>query len=194
MKSSYTFFILFSLFSFANVIGARKDTGEYWRAVMKDQPMPEAIHGLIRETTLSSVSNEKADCHTTESNEKNNFVKDFGPQPTATSYDNGIKPAKDKSFSKDFHPNSHFEPGPNISVYDDGVGLKGKKLSSDDFEPRPNVSVSHDDATLKGEKSFPEDFEPGPNISVYDDGVGLKGKKSSSDDFEQRPSTTAYSN
>ncbi|XP_052311565.1 organ-specific protein P4 isoform X3 [Populus trichocarpa] len=187
MKSSYTFFILFSLFSFANVIGARKDTGEYWRAVMKDQPMPEAIHGLIRETTLSSVSNEKADCHTTESNEKNNFVKDFGPQPTATSYDNGIKPAKDKSFSKHFHPNSQ------LFLYNDG-DVKGERSFAEDVEPRPNVSVYHDDATLKGEKSFQEDFEPGPNISVYDDGVGLKGKKSSSDDFEPRPSTTANYN
>eukprot|EP00258_Populus_trichocarpa_P047893 XP_024463912.1 organ-specific protein S2 isoform X6 [Populus trichocarpa] len=188
MKSSYTFFILFSLFSqFANVIGARKDTGEYWRAVMKDQPMPEAIHGLIRETTLSSVSNEKADCHTTESNEKNNFVKDFGPQPTATSYDNDIKPAKDKSFSKDVHPNSQ------LFLYNDG-DVKGERSFAEDVEPRPNVSVYHDDAALKGENSFPEDFEPGPNVSVYDDGVGLKGKKSFSDEFEPRPSVTAYSN
>jgi len=85
---------------------------------MKDQPMPEAIQGLIRATTLSPVSNEKADCHTTESNEKNNFVKDFGPQPTATSYDNGIKPAKDKSFSKDFHPDTQ------LFLYNDGV-VKG---------------------------------------------------------------------
>ncbi|KAG6761510.1 hypothetical protein POTOM_034735 [Populus tomentosa] len=187
MKSSYALFILFSLFPFANVIGARKDTGEYWRAVMKDQPMPEAIRGLIRATTSSPVSNEKADCHTTESNEKNNFVKDFGPQPTTTSHDNGIKPAKDNSFSEDFHPNSQ------VLIYSDGV-VKGERSSAEDFEPRPNVSVYHDDAALKGEKSFPKDFEPRPNLSVYDDGVGLKGKKSFSDDFEPRPSATAYSN
>ncbi|KAJ6906115.1 hypothetical protein NC652_023767 [Populus alba x Populus x berolinensis] len=188
MKSSYALFILFSLFSFANVIGARKDTGEYWRAVMKDQPMPEAIQGLIRATTSSPVSNEKADCHTFKSNEKDNFVKDFGPQPSATSYDNGIEPAKDKSFSKDF------DPKPNVSVYNDGTVVKGERPFAEDFEPRPNVSVYHDDAALKGEKSFPEDFEPRPNISVYDDGVGLKGKKSFSDEFEPRPSVTAYSN
>ncbi|XP_073267393.1 uncharacterized protein [Populus alba] len=162
MKSSYAFFILFSLFSqFANVIGARKDTGEYWRAVMKDQPMPEAIQGLIRPTTLPSVSNEKADCHTTESNGKNNFVKDFGPQPTATSYDNGIEPAKDKSFSKDF------DPKPNVSVYSDGTVVKGERSFAEDFEPRPNVSVYHDDAPLKGEKSFSDDFEPRPSATAY---------------------------
>eukprot|EP00258_Populus_trichocarpa_P008344 XP_002313805.3 organ-specific protein P4 isoform X7 [Populus trichocarpa] len=183
MKSSYTFFILFSLFSFANVIGARKDTGEYWRAVMKDQPMPEAIHGLIRETTLSSVSNEKADCHTTESNEKNNFVKDFGPQPTATSYDNDIKPAKDKSFSKDVHPNSQ------LFLYNDGV-VKGERSFAEDLEPRPNVSVYHDDATLKGEKSFPEDFEPNSQLFLYNDG-DVKGERSFAEDVEPRP-TAAY--
>ncbi|KAH8498322.1 hypothetical protein H0E87_017293 [Populus deltoides] len=141
---------------------------------MKDQPMPEAVQVLIRTTTLSSVSNEKADCDTTESNEKNNFVKDFGPQPTAT-------------FSKDFHPNSQ------MFYYNDGV-VKGERSFAEDLEPRPNVSVYHDDAALKGEKSFPGDFEPRPNVSVYDDGVGLKGKKSFSDEFEPRPSVTAYSN
>ncbi|CAK7329719.1 unnamed protein product [Dovyalis caffra] len=156
---------------FANVINARKDTGEYWRAVMKDQPIPEAIQGLIRAdlTTLPSVSNERADCHTTESKKKKNFVKYFGPEPTVTVYDNGIKPKKDKSFSEDF------DPRPNVSIYVDGV-LKGHKSVTEDFEPRPNVSVYHDDATLKGEKSFAKDFEPGPNVSIYDNGVGLKEK------------------
>ncbi|CAK7329715.1 unnamed protein product [Dovyalis caffra] len=146
MKSSFAFFILFSLFSFANVINARKDTGEYWRAVMKDQPIPEAIQGLIRAdpTALPSVSNEKADCHTTESNKKKNFVKDFGPEPTASVYDNGIKPKKGKSSSEDF------DPRPNMSIYVDGV--------------------------LKGHKSVTEDFEPVPNLSIYDNGVGLKEK------------------
>ncbi|XP_011048703.1 PREDICTED: organ-specific protein P4-like isoform X1 [Populus euphratica] len=188
MKSSFAFFVLFSLFSqFSDVIGARKDTGEYWRAVMKDQPMPEAIQGLIRATTLSPVSNEKANCHTTESNEKHNFVKDFRQQPTATSYDNGIEPAKNKYFSEDS------DPKPNVSVYNDGV-VKGERSFAEDFEPRPNVSVFHDDATLKGEKSFTEDFEPRPSISVYDDGVGLKGKKSFPDEFKPRRGVTAYSN
>ncbi|KAH8498326.1 hypothetical protein H0E87_017297 [Populus deltoides] len=158
MKSSYTFFILFSLFSFANVIGARKDTGEYWRAVMKDQPMPEAIHGLIRETTLSSVSNEKADCHTTESNEKNNLVKDFGPQPTVTSYDN-VK--GERSFAEDV------EPRPNVSVYHDDATLKGEKSFQEDFEPGPNLSVYDDGVGLKGKKLSSDDFEPRPSTTAY---------------------------
>ncbi|KAJ6345974.1 hypothetical protein OIU78_008600 [Salix suchowensis] len=189
MRSPFAFFILFSLLpQFSNVITARKDTGEYWRAVMKDQPMPEAIHGLIRPSTLPSViSNEKADCHTTESSKKNNFVKDFGPQPSATAYDNGIKQTKEESFSEDF------DPSPNISVYNDGV-VKGERSFAEDFDPRPNVSV-YNDGVVKGERSSAEDFEPRPNVSVHGDGAGLKGKeKLFSDDIEPRPSVTAYSN
>eukprot|EP00258_Populus_trichocarpa_P047890 XP_024463909.1 organ-specific protein S2 isoform X2 [Populus trichocarpa] len=209
MKSSYTFFILFSLFSFANVIGARKDTGEYWRAVMKDQPMPEAIHGLIRETTLSSVSNEKADCHTTESNEKNNFVKDFGPQPTATSYDNDIKPAKDKSFSKDVHPNSQlflyndgvvkgersfakdFGPQPTVTSYDNGIKPAKDKSFSKDFHPNTQLFL-YNDGVVKGERSFAEDLEPRPNVSVYHDDAALKGENSFPEDFEPGPNVSVY--
>ncbi|KAF9676003.1 hypothetical protein SADUNF_Sadunf09G0093100 [Salix dunnii] len=188
MKSPFAFFILFSLIlPFSNVISARKDTGEYWRAVMKDQPMPKAIQGLIRASTVSSVSNQKADCHTTESNEKNNFVKDFGPQLYAASYDNGKKQTKEESFSEDF------DPSPNISVYSDGV-VKGERSFAEDFEPRPNVSVYHDDATLKGEKSSAEDFEPKRNVPVHGNGVGLKGKEKFSDDVEPRPSVAAYRN
>ncbi|XP_034927395.1 organ-specific protein P4 isoform X3 [Populus alba] len=159
MKSSYALFILFSLFSqFANVIGARKDTGEYWRAVMKDQPMPEAIQGLIRATTSSPVSNEKADCHTFKSNEKDNFVKDFGPQPSATSYDN-VK--GERPFAEDF------EPRPNVSVYHDDAALKGEKSFPEDFEPRPNISVYDDGVGLKGKKSFSDEFEPRPSVTAY---------------------------
>ncbi|KAL9370870.1 hypothetical protein Peur_036010 [Populus x canadensis] len=187
MKSSFAFFVLFSLFSFADVIGARKDTGEYWRAVMKDQPMPEAIQGLIRETTiLSSVSNEKADCHTTESNEKNNFAKDFGPQPTVTSYDNGIKPAKDKSFSKDFHPNTQ------LFLYNDGV-VKGERSFAKDFSPQPTTTSYDNGIKPAKDKSFSKDFRPNTQLFLYNDGV-VKKERSFAKDFEPRPSVTAYSN
>ncbi|KAJ6692674.1 PROTEIN putative-RELATED [Salix purpurea] len=162
MRSPFAFFILFSLLPFSNVITARKDTGEYWRAVMKDQPMPEAIHGLIRPSTLSSViSNEKADCHTTESSKKNNFVKDFGPQPSMTAYDNGIKQTKEESFSEDF------DPSPNISVYNDGV-VKGERSFAEDFDPSPNISVYNDGVGLKGKKKlFSDDIEPRPSVTAY---------------------------
>lgn len=107
---------------------------------MKDQPMPEAIKGLVR-------NGKTTDCHTTKNLEHRgkNFAKDFEPGPNVSVYDNGIKSTKDNSFAED-------------------------------FEPRPNVSVYDDDSALKGEKSFTEDFEPRPNVSVYDNDVDPKEK------------------
>ncbi|KAG6762825.1 hypothetical protein POTOM_033349 [Populus tomentosa] len=142
----------------SSVLEKTLESGEYWRAVTKDQPMPEAIQGFIRATTSSPVSNEKADCHTTESNEKNNFVKDFGLQPSTTS-DGVVK--GERSFAEDF------EPRPNVSVYHHDAALKGEKSFPEDFEPRPNVSVYDDGVGLKGKKSFSDEFEPRPSVTAY---------------------------
>ena len=121
----------------ANTIDARPDPGEYWQGVMKDQPMPEAIQGLIHQGgSVSPVSNKKRDCHTSTD-------------------------AKEKPFVKDF------EPRPNLSAYSDDTKLTGEKSFVKDFEPRPNVSAYGDDAGLKDEKAFVKDFEPRPNVSVY---------------------------
>ncbi len=48
------------------------------------------------------------------------------------------RPEEDKKNVQDF------EPSPNVSVYDNGIGLKNEKVNVDDFEPRPNVSVYHE--------------------------------------------------
>ncbi|XVF01120.1 hypothetical protein REPUB_Repub04eG0060700 [Reevesia pubescens] len=171
MKSFLSFFAFLSLLLFADTVAAaRKDAGEYWRAVMKDEPMPEALEGLVQIDAVSSSSNEKTNCHTPatsfELKEEKIIVEDFErPRP------------KKKSFADDF------EPRPNVSAYGDDDDLKGEKSSSfaKDFEPRPNVSAYGDDADLKGEKSssFAKDFEPRPNVSAYGDDAGLKGKKKS---------------
>ena len=47
---------------------ARKEPGEYWKSVMKDQPMPEAIKGLLPEDPASALDSEKKMKH---------FVNDF---------------------------------------------------------------------------------------------------------------------
>ncbi|XWS54894.1 hypothetical protein CRYUN_Cryun10bG0129000 [Craigia yunnanensis] len=216
MKSFLSFFSFLSLLLFADTIAAaRKDAGEYWKAVMKDEPMPEAIKGLVRIDAVSS-SNEKTDCHTPTSFEikeekiivedferprpnkgdekKKSFADDFEPRPNLSSYgdDADLKGEKSSSYAKDF------EPRPNLSAYGDDADLKGEKSSSyaKDFEPRSNLSAYGDDADLKGEKSssYAKDFEPRPNLSAYGDDADLKGEKSLSyaKDFEPRPNLSAY--
>nr|GFB98047.1 hypothetical protein [Tanacetum cinerariifolium] len=90
----------------------------------------------------------------------NQFRFRFGqPEPVSVN-----KPSSNKE---------EFEPRPNISVYDNGVGLKGKRASEEEFEPRPNISIYENGANLKGTRTSEEEFEPRPNISIYENGVSL---------------------
>ncbi|KAF3435593.1 hypothetical protein FNV43_RR22684 [Rhamnella rubrinervis] len=155
MKPACALFALLSLLLLMmSTIESRKDPAEYWRSVMKEQPMPEAIHGLVHDSDSALVpkrqrSNEEknTNCHEKEVN----------------------------SFGDDF------EPRPNVSKYHDDDTVKS---FGDDFEPRPNVSQYHDDDTksfvknhendnnvgpYKEAKSFAEEFEPRPNVSIYKD-------------------------
>ncbi|XVE66949.1 hypothetical protein DITRI_Ditri08aG0120800 [Diplodiscus trichospermus] len=189
MKSFLAFFSFLSLLLFAgSIAAARKDAAEYWRAVMKDEPMPEAIEGLLRVDAVSST-NEKTNCHTPtglQIKEEKIIVEDFeGPRVSR----GDEKKKMTKSFADDF------EPRPNVSAYGDDADLKGEKSSSfaKDIEPRPNVSA-YGDADIKGEKSstFAKDIEPRPNVSAYGDDADLKGEKSSSfaKDIEPRPNVS----
>ncbi|KAI7980212.1 hypothetical protein LOK49_Contig180G00025 [Camellia lanceoleosa] len=95
----------------ASSVDARTDQGEYWQVIMKDQPMPEAIEGLIiyRGSMSSPLSDKKTNCHTTteaaannnqlvnDSAEKKAFVLDFEPR---LSHNNEVN-LKGKSFVKD---------------------------------------------------------------------------------------------
>ncbi|KAF5195776.1 hypothetical protein FRX31_014636 [Thalictrum thalictroides] len=51
---------------FASTINARTAPEEYWKQVMKDQPMPDALQGLVNSNPSQSVSKDmvKTDCHT----------------------------------------------------------------------------------------------------------------------------------
>ncbi|KAL2537435.1 Organ-specific protein P4 [Forsythia ovata] len=140
MKSLFAGVGLFSLILLAKTIYARKDPGEYWHGIMKDQSMPEAIQGILDVSTVK-----KSNCHTlTEARPK---------------YD--LMGKQEKGFAQDF------EPIPNI--HHDDVKLKEEKSFEKDFEPRPNLSTYNDDIGVKGEKPFAEDFEPRPNLSSYHD-------------------------
>ncbi|CAL5378579.1 unnamed protein product [Camellia sinensis] len=116
----------------AGSIDARKDQGEYWQVIMKDQPMPEAIEGLIIHGARSAANNNQL---VNDSAEKKAFVKDFEPRPNVSAYHGDKVDLKGKPFVKDFVPR------PNVSAYhDDEVDLKGKPFVKD-FEPRPDVSA-----------------------------------------------------
>ncbi|OIT08873.1 organ-specific protein s2, partial [Nicotiana attenuata] len=115
---------------------ARKDPGEYWRAVMKDEPMPEAIKHLMPQHSVP-LSKERTDCYTSSSLES----EAFEPKPILSVYydDTKLKEAEKSLFTKDF------EPRPSATGYHkDAAGLKQEKSFAEDFEPRPNVSVYHD--------------------------------------------------
>nr|GEX45977.1 hypothetical protein [Tanacetum cinerariifolium] len=49
-----------------------------------------------------------------------------------------------------------------------------KSSNKEEFEPRPNISVYENGASLEGKKASEEEFEPRPNISIYENGVNLK--------------------
>ncbi|KAJ9152678.1 hypothetical protein P3X46_026220 [Hevea brasiliensis] len=78
-KLALAFFLLFPLLSFANLSYARKLPEDYWKSIMKDQKIPEAIRGLFVEdpAAASSLSGAK---------KKNHFVKDFDTRTIAVIY------------------------------------------------------------------------------------------------------------
>ena len=76
-----------------NLNHARKEPGDYWKSVMKDQPMPEAIKGLLHEDPVSALDSEKKMKH---------FVKDFDSRHTHIIYhSNPEYKEDDKPYVKD---------------------------------------------------------------------------------------------
>ncbi|KAK6946225.1 Organ specific protein [Dillenia turbinata] len=147
---------------------ARKDPGEYWKYIMKEQPMPEAIRGLIRSNSVQSALDEKHKFPTFE--ETANKVKSFRPESGFWIYDkdNGLK--EEKSFRKDL------KPGSSLWIYDDDNGLKEEKPFVKDLKPvKPGSSlcIYDNDNGLK-EKQFVKDLKPGASVWTYEDDNGLK--------------------
>ncbi|OIT34660.1 PREDICTED: organ-specific protein S2-like [Nicotiana attenuata] len=136
MKSVVALILLFSLALYTSNTNARKDPGEYWRAVMKDEPMPEAIkHLMPRHSVL--LSKEKTDYCTSPSV----GGEAFESRPNISVYQDEakLKEAEKSLFTKDFGPM------PNVTGYhDDDAGLKQEKSFAEDFEPRPNIFMYHD--------------------------------------------------
>nr|GEX69178.1 hypothetical protein [Tanacetum cinerariifolium]GEX69184.1 hypothetical protein [Tanacetum cinerariifolium] len=80
---------------------------------------------------------------------------------------------------------------PTKKTYENSDGLKAEKFDKE-FEPRPNISTYDNGASLNGKKTSQGEFEPRPNVSVYDNGVGLNGKKTVENEFEPRPNISVY--
>ncbi|KAF3435603.1 hypothetical protein FNV43_RR22694 [Rhamnella rubrinervis] len=94
MKSGLAFLcILLSVLLFANLSYGRKNKGDYWKSIMKDQPMPEAIRDLFHvqdEPSLSSAGSAKTD----------RFARNFDVRPNVIIYHAHLKPEEGKSVDK----------------------------------------------------------------------------------------------
>ncbi|KAK7409839.1 hypothetical protein VNO78_00192 [Psophocarpus tetragonolobus] len=69
MKFNFSVFVVFSLLLVANSSCARRDLGGYWKNMMKDQPMPQAIKDLVED-----------------SQGKDRFIRDFDIRPNVILY------------------------------------------------------------------------------------------------------------
>ncbi|XP_062095828.1 organ-specific protein P4-like [Humulus lupulus] len=109
---------LLSLFLIVSYTESRSEpgAGEYWRKVMKDEPMPEAIHGLMASSSSSQAvgpQDQKTKCN--ENNHKDVFTDNFEPTPNLSAYpDQDTTTAENKAYTEDFKPKKN-----EISIYSD---------------------------------------------------------------------------
>ncbi|XP_061355182.1 organ-specific protein P4-like [Gastrolobium bilobum] len=163
MRPALALLPLFFVFLFAATVESRKDAGEYWKMVMKDQELPEGIQGLLQLTSEIQTENNpktqeqlKHKCeeplvtNTQVTIEKKVFKEDFEPRPSVTKY-NGDEPL--------VKVNNEFELRPSLTKYD-----TKEPLVNIEFEPRPSLTK------YDGEESLANsEFEPRPNLSKYND-------------------------
>ncbi|KAG6709544.1 hypothetical protein I3842_06G137200 [Carya illinoinensis] len=125
-------------------IEARKDPGEYWISVMKEQPMPEALQILVSLDSSPSQLNKNADDYHmselgAEINKLDQLVEDFKH--------------KDHDHKQRFGDVGHDQ---------------SEKKFVKDFEPRPNLSAYTDDQVHGSkERAFAEEFEQAPDATIY---------------------------
>ncbi|KAL9414933.1 hypothetical protein AB3S75_043239 [Citrus x aurantiifolia] len=182
------FFVLSTVLSllllFANMIDARKDLGDDWSIVVKNQDIPgESTQGLIPEDQGSTISKTKAYCHTHDDSEhtmEKPFVnKKFELMPDVSIYDNGIKPKdQQRSFAK------NFELMPDLSIYDNGIKPTKQKAFAKNFELMPDLSIYDNGIKPTKQKFFAKNFELMPDVSIYDNDIKPKKRSSYAKDFE----------
>ncbi|XP_004299101.1 PREDICTED: organ-specific protein P4 [Fragaria vesca subsp. vesca] len=78
--STSCFLLLLFIFLFSEITYARKDMGDYWKSVMNDQPMPEALKDLF------SHQDEDVPSFSASKNKDHRFVRDFDIRPNVIIY------------------------------------------------------------------------------------------------------------
>ncbi|KAK7351842.1 hypothetical protein VNO77_11576 [Canavalia gladiata] len=81
--SKFSVFVVFSLLLVANLSYARTDLGDYWKNMMKEQPMPQAIKDLVEDPQASDSG-------------KDRFIRDFDVKPNVILYHTHVVPMKQK--------------------------------------------------------------------------------------------------
>ncbi|KAL7584883.1 BURP domain-containing protein 17 [Lactuca sativa] len=74
MRSLSTGLFFFSLILLASLHDAREGPKEYWRSVMKDEPMPKAIQDVLIQDSARSNNN------------KDRFTRNFDTKPNLIIY------------------------------------------------------------------------------------------------------------
>ncbi|XP_061363603.1 organ-specific protein S2-like [Gastrolobium bilobum] len=101
MKSIFALLVFFFLLLVANLSYARKDQGDYWKNMMNDQPMPEAIRDLLVQDPKVSDAG------------KDHFIRDFDIKPNIILYHTHVVSKKQKQKQKAF-----------VKNYQEGLKLK----------------------------------------------------------------------
>nr|GEX59260.1 hypothetical protein [Tanacetum cinerariifolium] len=73
MKSPSVFLILFSILMIVSYNEARSNPREYWRSIMKDEPMPKTIQDVLPLGDVEKIN-------------KNIFMKNFDLKPNLIIY------------------------------------------------------------------------------------------------------------
>ncbi|KAH7835790.1 hypothetical protein Vadar_029895 [Vaccinium darrowii] len=79
---------------FSSSYDARKDPADYWKSIMKGDPMPEKIQQLVFLQDPSSLSEEKIKkcCSSSDSINTDHFRKDLDTSPNLISYHSRAEP------------------------------------------------------------------------------------------------------
>jgi hypothetical protein len=150
---------------------ARKDPGDYWKIIMKDQPIPEEIKALFHGDPL----------HPADARKKDHYVKGFDVTPNAIIYHAHMEPKEEKPHfhaRKKDHFVKNFDVTPNAIIYHAHMEPKEEKLH---FHGDPLNT-----ADLRKKNQFVKDFDVTPNAIIYHAHMEPKEEKPHVKDFEPK--------
>jgi hypothetical protein len=121
---------------------ARKDPGDYWKIIMKDQPIPEEIKALFHGDPL----------HPADARKKDHYVKGFDVTPNAIIYHAHMEPKEEKPHfhaRKKDHFVKNFDVTPNAIIYHAHMEPKEEKPHVKDFEPKHDMELKEEDSFVQ---------------------------------------------